>query len=79
MTTLYYYPEYKSYFIIVDGNKVSTSLTIKGAFYGNNIGSISEKVFTLMTADRDILFQHETSDPVEAYRIFESTHPEYFI
>lgn len=79
MTTLYYSPEYKSYYIIADNCKYSTSLSIKEAFYGRFLGPISDKVFNLMTTNRTVLFQHETNDPIEAYHIFKSTHPEYFI
>lgn len=79
MTTLYYSSTYSSYFIIVDGHKHSTSQDITSAFLGKTLGPISTKVFELMTAYRKILFQHETSDPVEAYFIFKQQFPEYFI
>lgn len=80
MTTLYYYDIYNSYFVISDGFKYSTSNTLVKAFRNRKAAMpISDKVFQILTRDRQILFQHETSDIGEAYRLCQQLNPELFI
>lgn len=80
MTTLYYSDRYNSYFVISDGFKYATSDKLVNAFRNRKAAiPISDKVFQILTRDRQILFQHETSDIAEAYRLCKQLNPELFI
>ena len=80
MTTLYYSERYNSYFVISDGLKYSTSDKLVNAFRTRKAAMpITDKVFRILTRDRQILFQHETSDIEEAFHLCQQLNPELFI